>query len=63
MKEPSYYEHPLCNQTGKVVANLSIIHVETAPTDIGDFKFGDDDLTDFSEMSVKTVGGMNERED
>ena len=63
MKEPAYYEHQLCDQTGKVVANFSIIHVETVPTDIGGFKFGDDGLTDFSEMSVKTVGWMNERED
>ncbi len=50
MKEPAYYEHPLCNQAGKVVANLSITHIETAPTDIGGFKFGDDGLTDFSRM-------------
>lgn len=50
MKEPAYYEHQLCDLTGKVVANLSIIHVDTAPTDIGGFKFGDDDLTDFSRM-------------
>lgn len=55
MKEPAYYEHQLCDQTGKVVANLSIIHVETVPTDIGGFKFGDDGLTDFSRMETNTM--------